>query len=161
MVLWPFLFYGFSIKYIHSFKGTAEWRYPPWSSTVPRASAWPNTVRCDDLSTAVKGLSQLGSHDALLLLRFSFIQRAKSSAPASLLTFSRTLVAGQLCLTLKIGHPVDHKQLHTVALSQPPSEGWRPGGETCVFARTSCLFGVCGKHALTPGRHSCWLCLLR
>ena len=27
----------------------------------------------------------------------------------------------------------------------------RPGGETCVFARTSCLFGVCGKHTLPPG----------
>ena len=40
---------------------------------------------------------------------------------------------------------------HTVASGQPPSEGWRPGGETCVFARTSCLFGVCGKHTLPPG----------
>ena len=35
-----------------------------------------------------------------------------------------------------------------MASGQPPSEGWRPGGETCVFARTSCLFSVCGKHTL-------------
>jgi len=38
-----------------------------------------------------------------------------------------------------------------VASGQPPSEGWRPGAETCVFARTSSLFGVCGKHTLPRG----------
>ena len=29
----------------------------------------------------------------------------------------------------------------TVVSGQPSSEEWRPGGETCVFAHTSCLFG--------------------
>ena len=41
--------------------------------------------------------------------------------------------------------------IHTVASGQPPSEGWRPGAETCVFARTSSLFGVYGKHTLPQG----------
>ena len=37
-----------------------------------------------------------------------------------------------------------------MASGQPPSEGWRPDGETCVLARTSWLFGVSGEH--TPSR---------
>ena len=93
-----------------------------------------------------------------------FFQRAKSVALASMLSFSCTLVAGPLWFTIKIGHPGHHKLGsigHTVASGQPPSEGWRPGGETYVFARTSWLFGVCGKHTLPPDRHSCWLCLFR
>jgi len=63
--------------------------------------------RCDDLSRAVKRLSQLGSHDALLLLRSSFsalevlhmLRCSPSVAHSSLACFDSLLTSAIQCIT--------------------------------------------------------------
>ena len=109
--------------------------------------------RCDDLSRAVVRLSSIASQDALILLRASF------SAPK---------VLHVLRCSPSVSHPsfekfdallkqtiqrITNSDLSDLQWIQSSSQRRWSRGEACVFARTSRLFGFCGKHTVPPGRH--------
>ena len=119
-------------------------------------STW--NQRCDDLSRAVERLSSIASQDALILLRASFsapkvlhlLRCSPSVSHPSLERFDALLKQAIQRITNSV-----LSDLQWIQASLPVRDGglgWS-WSETCVFARTSRLFGFCGKHIVPPGRH--------
>jgi len=127
---------------------------PLFHGPVPD-QAWAD--RCDDLAIAIKRLSQLGSHDALLLLRSSFstpkvlhlLRCSPSVAHSSLARFDSLLTSAIQGITNS-----DLSGIQWLQASLPVKDGGLGVRRVSSLALPA-FFGVSGKHSLPPGRHSC------
>jgi len=100
--------------------------------------------RCDDLARAGERLGEIGCQDALILLRSSFssptvlhlLRCASYVSHSALQTFDSLLRDSVQRITNNefIGY--------SMATCQSSSQGWGLGGEMCVFACNSRLFGI-------------------